>query len=64
MGLLVLGIGLVLALEGLALALAPRRLEDILAFFVRLPLETRRTLGLTALALGITLIWLAEHLAG
>lgn len=64
MSLLVLGIGLVLALEGLALALAPARLEQILAFFARLPLDTRRTIGLTALALGITLIWLAKRLGG
>ncbi len=59
-----LGLGLVLAVEGLALALAPSRLEELLAFFARLPHETRRTIGLAALAAGITLIWLAQRLAG
>ncbi|MCL4189359.1 MAG: DUF2065 family protein [Rhodobacteraceae bacterium] len=64
MSLLLLGIGLVLAIEGLALALAPARLEEILAFFARLPLDVRRLIGLTALAAGITLIWLAQRLGG
>jgi uncharacterized protein YjeT (DUF2065 family) len=59
-----LGLGLVLVVEGLALALAPSRIEEILAFFARLPLEARRTIGLAALAAGITLIWLARTLAG
>lgn len=57
-----LGLGLVLVVEGLALALAPSRMEDLLAFFARLPLETRRMIGLGALAGGITLIWLAQRL--
>lgn len=63
MSTLVLGLGLVLAIEGLVLALAPARLEEILAFVARLPLDARRTIGLTALALGLTLIWLAQQLA-
>lgn len=64
MGLILLGIGMVLTIEGLALALAPSRIEDVLEMLRRMPVETRRTLGLAALALGITVIWLAERLLG
>ena len=64
MGLILLGIGMVLTIEGLALALAPSRIEDVLEMLRRMPVETRRTLGLVALALGITVIWLAERLLG
>lgn len=56
------GIGAVLAFEGLALALMPGRLEDALALMERLPLSTRRGLGLGALALGVVLIWLARRI--
>lgn len=59
--LLLLGIGLVLTLEGLVLALAPSRIEEILELIRALPVETRRNLGIAALALGIALIWLARH---
>ncbi len=61
---ILLGLGLVLTLEGLVLALAPSRLEAALAFLLRLPVETRRRLGLLALALGVVVIWLAKGLAG
>ncbi len=59
--LLLLAIGLVLTLEGLVLALAPSRIEDILDLIRSLPVETRRNLGLAAVALGVALIWLARH---
>ena len=63
-GLPFLAIGLVLAVEGLVLALAPSRITDLLAMILRLPVETRRTLGLAGMALGAALIWLARALAG
>ncbi|MDE3122755.1 MAG: DUF2065 family protein [Paracoccaceae bacterium] len=59
---LLFGIGAVLAFEGLVLALMPRRLEEALALVQRLPVETRRGLGLGALALGVVLIWLARRM--
>ena len=59
---LVLALGMVLCIEGLALALAPRRLEDVLAFLLRLPPENRRLLGLLALAAGTALLWAARRL--
>ena len=62
--LLVLAIGLVLTLEGLVLALAPSRIDELLELIRQMPVEMRRNLGLGAVALGIALIWLAQGLAG
>ncbi len=62
--LLLLAIGLVLSLEGLVLALAPSRIDEILELIRRMPVETRRNLGLAALALGLALIWPATGLRG
>ena len=56
----VLALGLVLAVEGLVLALAPRRIEDALRLIASLGLDQRRTIGLLALALGVALVWLAS----
>ncbi|GEM_PF-200678 len=61
---ILLALGLVLSLEGLVLALAPSRIEDVLDLIRRMPVETRRAIGLGALALGIALIWLAGGVAG
>lgn len=60
MSLLLLGIGLVLVIEGLVFALAPSRLEDLLEALRQMPVETRRTVGLGAMAVGVVLIWLAS----
>ncbi len=57
---IVLALGLVLAIEGLVLALAPRRIEDALRFLQSLGLDQRRMIGLGALALGVVLVWLAR----
>jgi uncharacterized protein YjeT (DUF2065 family) len=62
--LLLLAIGLVLTLEGLVLALAPSRIDELLELIRQMPVETRRNLGLGAVALGVALIWLAQGLAG
>jgi uncharacterized protein YjeT (DUF2065 family) len=61
---ILLALGLVLSLEGLVLALAPSRIEDVLELIRRMPVEMRRNIGLGALALGIALIWLAGGVAG
>ena len=53
MATLLLGAGLVLAFEGLVLALAPRRLEEALKFLLSIPPETRRMIGLASLAAGL-----------
>ncbi|MDZ4089390.1 MAG: DUF2065 domain-containing protein [Tabrizicola sp.] len=57
---LVLALGLVLAIEGLVLALAPRRIEDALRLLASLGLDQRRLIGLGALAFGVMLVWLAR----
>lgn len=54
------GIGVVFAFEGLVLALAPRRIEEAMALFARLSPETRRGIGLGTLAVGVLLIALAR----
>ncbi len=56
---LILALGLVLAVEGLVLALAPRRIEDALRLIASLGVDQRRMIGLVALALGVLIVWLA-----
>lgn len=62
-GLLLLGAGLVLVIEGLVWALAPQMIEDLLAALRALTTDQRRLVGLFAIAAGVVLLWLA-HSAG
>ena len=62
MSLALLGLGLVFVIEGLVLALAPSRLEQVLAALAGLPPERRRRFGLVAVAGGVGLVWLARGL--
>ncbi|MDO9637911.1 MAG: DUF2065 domain-containing protein [Pseudotabrizicola sp.] len=55
-----LAIGLVAVAEGLVLALAPSRLEQVLAMLASLSMENRRLVGLVSVASGATLIALAR----
>ena len=64
MDIILLGIGLVFVLEGLVLALAPSRIDELLELIRRMPVEMRRNLGLGAVALGLALIWLAGGIGG
>ncbi|MCA8880491.1 MAG: DUF2065 domain-containing protein [Rhodobacteraceae bacterium] len=64
MTILLLAVGFVLVFEGLVLALAPSRLEDMVRMLAQIPVETRRTIGLSALAAGVVLLWVARHFAG
>ncbi len=59
MSILLLGLGLVLVFEGLVFALAPSRLEELVKLISEIPLETRRAIGLIAVALGVFLVWIA-----
>ncbi|MCG6882809.1 MAG: DUF2065 domain-containing protein, partial [Silicimonas sp.] len=52
MDLVLLGLGLVLVFEGLVLALLPNRLEELIRLIDELPVETRRVMGLAAVAAG------------
>jgi uncharacterized protein YjeT (DUF2065 family) len=56
-----LGLGLVLVIEGLAIALAPSRIEQVLAFLATLGPDRRRLIGLTAVAFGVALVWVAQR---
>ncbi len=64
MATVLLAIGLVLAVEGLVLALAPARLEDAVALIARLTRDQRRMIGLVSLAVGVVLIWVAKVFIG
>jgi uncharacterized protein YjeT (DUF2065 family) len=56
LGTLLLGLGMVLVFEGLVFALAPSRFEDMLRLIQMVPVETRRLIGLAAIALGAVLV--------
>jgi len=62
MGWIALGLGLVLVIEGLVFALAPSRLDEIVAMMAALSPGQRRLIGLIAVALGVGLVWLARSL--
>ena len=57
---IVFGIGLVLVIEGLVFALAPSRLDDLVAMMAAMSRDQRRLVGLLALALGVVLVWLSR----
>ncbi|MGR3662069.1 MAG: DUF2065 domain-containing protein [Paracoccaceae bacterium] len=60
MSIVILAFGLVLSVEGLVFALAPKRLEDALEMLRQITPETRRLLGLGSLAVGVFLIWISK----
>ena len=62
MATILLAIGLVLVVEGLVFALAPSRLEELVALIAEMPTETRRLIGLVSLAIGVGLVWAAKAL--
>ncbi len=53
---ILMGLGMALVIEGLVFALAPSRLEDMLRRLAAVPHQTRRMIGLTAIAAGAVLI--------
>lgn len=55
-----LALGLVLIVEGLAYSLAPSLVEQMLAALRAMPLPLRRWIGLGAIALGVLLVWIAR----
>lgn len=48
--------GLVLIIEGLAFALAPSRIEEILKLMSEMPTAQKRQIGIIASALGLVLV--------
>ena len=59
-----LGLGLVLVIEGLALALASSRIRAVLEFLASLPPDRARLIGLLAMTIGTAFLWLAFRLMG
>ena len=57
---ILLALGAVAIVEGLALALAPAHIREILALIERLDGERRRLIGLLAVTIGVGLVWLAR----
>ncbi|MCI2397929.1 DUF2065 domain-containing protein [Aliiroseovarius subalbicans] len=60
MDMILLGLGLVLIIEGLVFALAPSRLDDLVAAMAALSRDQRRLIGLGALTLGVVFLWLSK----
>jgi len=58
---LLTGLGLVAVIEGVVLALAPLRFEDLLDALRQMPVQTRRNIGLAAVAAGVALVGLARY---
>jgi uncharacterized protein YjeT (DUF2065 family) len=61
---ILLGLGLVLVIEGLAWALAPSALMRTLDSLRDMPPEARRLAGLTTLAIGVALLWIVRAMSG
>lgn len=57
-----LAFGLVLVTEGLVLALAPTRLEQVLQLLATLSPDQRRLIGLAAVAAGVAVVAIARRL--
>ncbi len=60
MTMILLALGLVLVVEGLVLALAPLRLEQVLALLAGLTADQRRMIGLAGVAAGVALVGLSR----
>lgn len=56
-------IGLVLIIEGLAYALAPSLIENMLKMLADTPEQARRIIGALCVVVGLILLWIA-HLFG
>lgn len=57
---LLVGIGLVLVIEGLLWALAPRLGARLLETLAEAPENTVRTVGATCVAIGVFIVWLVR----
>lgn len=58
---LLLGLGFVAVVEGLALALMPGRIEQMLERIRAVGPDRLRAAGIAAVALGVGLVWLARN---
>lgn len=58
---LLLGLGFVAVVEGLALALMPGRVEQMLELARAVGPDRLRTAGTAVIAIGVGLVWLARN---
>lgn len=61
MGTVLLALGLVLIVEGLAWVLAPSLIERVLELLRDLPEPARRQIGALAIVSGLLLLWIADR---
>ncbi|MGD9293652.1 MAG: DUF2065 domain-containing protein [Roseobacter sp.] len=64
MSTLLLALGLVMIIEGLAYALAPSLVERMLEMLRALPESAVRQIGWLVVVTGMIFVWLAWHLGG
>jgi len=57
---LILGIAMVLIVEGLVYALAPSLVERMLEAMRAMPLDLRRLIGVSAIAAGAAMLWILQ----
>lgn len=62
MAIVILALGLVLIVEGLAWVLAPSLVERMLEALRALPVPVRRQIGALGLVTGLILLWIAHQL--
>jgi hypothetical protein len=51
----------VAVLEGLVLAIAPSRFEDLVKWLGKLDISSRRNFGLATVALGVLIVWISKN---
>ena len=57
---LLLALGLVAVMEGLAIALLPGHIEDALRRLSEMSPDVRRMVGLLILGIGVLIVWIAR----
>jgi len=57
---LVVGIGLVLVIEGLAYAIAPALMKSVMAQMQDAPEQTLRVIGVLSITVGVFVVWLVR----
>jgi len=54
-------LGLVLVLEGIAYALFPAKMSEMMRQIPEIPVQVLRVMGITAVAIGWVIVWLVRH---
>jgi len=54
-------LGLVLVLEGVAYALFPAKMREMMRQIPLIPVQVLRIMGITAVAVGWLVVWLVRH---